>query len=211
MSRVLSLYERLSKTYGNPGGQWNLWCKRPKSAAEKEEVIIGAILTQRTNWKNVMLAIEALRSRRLLSLEKIHALGDDNREELARCIRASGFYRTKARYLREIARFFIAGGCVARVAKLPHGTARRLLLELPGVGPETADSILLYALEKPVFVIDEYTRRLAQRERLTDTLSYAHLQAFFERGAAGNCALYQDFHALIVMDGKARASGTAVS
>lgn len=205
--QVQNLYYILRRKHGHPAGQWSLWCKRPKTLREKEEVIIGAILTQNTNWNNVERAIENLKNARTLSLEKIHILGQKNPEKLERLIRPSGFYKAKTRYLTEVAGFFVKNGGVKRLAlpQMPLTELRKSLLDLHGVGPETADSILLYALEKPVFVIDEYTRRLVkklnwyagQRDR-----KYEELRAFFEKNLRRDYKLYQDFHALVVIDGK---------
>jgi len=190
MNKVKNLYRELAKKYGRPEGQWKLWCKRPKTPKEKEEVIIGAILTQRTNWKNVGLSINNLKAAGLCSLQRISRLSP---EKLASLIKPSGFYKTKADYLLAAAKFF---------AKKPKEVRRDDLLLLRGVGKETADSILLYALDKPIFVVDEYTRRLVKNKRLAEDLSYDRLQKLFEGNIAKSWQLYQDFHALIVIDGK---------
>lgn len=204
---ISGLYKKLRKRHGGPAGQWSLWCKRPKTVREKEEVIIGAILTQNTNWNNVERAIENLKTAHALSLGKIHILEQKNPGKLERLIRPSGFYKAKTRYLTEVAGFFDKNGGVKRLSRpqMPLTELRKSLLDLHGVGPETADSILLYALEKPVFVIDEYTRRLVkklnwhagQRDR-----KYEELRAFFEKNLRKDYKLYQDFHALVVIDGK---------
>lgn len=204
LNKIYSLYKKLRKKYGHPQGQWSLWCKRPKTLAEKEEVIIGTILTQRANWKNVKLAIKNLQIAKRKSLSAIYELGRQNRGKLAAIIKPSGFYKQKARYLFGIAEFFVKIGGIKKVQKIELNELRSRLLSLRGIGPETADSILLYALEKPVFVIDEYTRRLAKKERLARNLSYHHLQKLFESNLPKNYKLFQDFHALIVIDGKTK-------
>lgn len=202
MNSFKEIYKELKKKYGNPKGQWSLWCKRPKTKKEREEVIIGAVLTQRTNWKNVELALTNLKEEGVNSLKSICCRGE---RRLAPLIRAAGFYRTKAHYLFGLAKFIIKN--YGRLEKL-HGLnpckLREELLELKGVGPETADSILLYALDKPVFVIDEYTRRLVKKRNLSKNLSYGFLQKLFEKKLRRDFRLYQDFHALIVIDGKNR-------
>ena len=214
MSGFRKLYQELKKKYGKPSGQWKLWCKRPrpkgarlaqrswaaKTKKEKEEVIIGAILTQRTNWKNVEIAIGNLKRARLDSLKSIYRLGA---KKLAFLIKPSGFYQVKARCLFSLAKFIIENyGSLEKMKKKKEEELRKELLKLKGVGPETADSILLYALDKPIFVVDEYTRRLIKKRKLSQNFSYEILQKLFEKNLKKDFRLYQDFHALIVIDGK---------
>ena len=211
-NKISNLYSKLLKQYGQPEGQWKLWCKRPafgearrrrpKSIRQREEVIIGAILTQRANWKNVMLAIDNLKRAKIYTLSAIHQLGLRNKNKFADLIRPSGFYKQKCDYLLEMAEFFKKSGGVKNVQKIELKELREKLLDLYGVGPETADSILLYGLDKPIFVIDEYTRRLVKKEKFARNLSYDHLQKLFESNLPRDFALYQDFHALIVINGK---------
>lgn len=194
------LYKELKSKYGRPKGQWKLWCKRPKTEKEREEVIIGAILTQRTNWKNVELALNNLKKAKVNSLKDIYRLGV---KRLAPLIRPSGFYQTKANYLFYLAEFILKNyGNLEKIKKADFKELREQLLELKGIGPETADSILLYALDKPVFVIDEYTRRLVKKRHLAVRTNYQFLQKLFERNLRKDFRLYQDFHALIVINGK---------
>lgn len=214
------LYKKLKKKYGAPEGQWKLWRKRPKTERERQEVIIGAILTQRTNWKNVELAINNLKKAKVNSLKDICQLG---LKKLAFLIRPSGFYKTKAQYLFNLADFIVKNyGSLERMGKAELKELREELLKLKGIGPETADSILLYGLDKPIFVIDEYTRRLVKKRNLADNLSagsgltlrgkldlplsvktdYYFLQKLFEENLRKDFRLYQDFHALIVINGK---------
>ena len=192
-NKIFELYQDLREKYNSPQGQWNLWCQRPKTKSEREEVIIGAILTQRTNWKNVELALNNLKKAGVYSLKGISRLGV---KKLAPLIRPSGFYQAKAKYLFQLAKFILKN--YDNLDKIKRGQ----LLELKGLGPETADSILLYALDKPVFVIDEYTRRLVKEKNLAKNLSYDFLQKLFEENLKKDFRLYQDFHALIVIDGK---------
>lgn len=194
------LYKELKEKYGRPEGQWKLWCKRPKTEKEREEVIIGAILTQRTNWKNVELAISNLKKAKINSLENIYRLGPKKLENL---IKPSGFYKTKAQYLFNLAEYIIKNhGSLERMKNKELKELREELLKLKGIGPETADSVLLYALDKPVFVIDEYTRRLVKKQGLADNMDYQFLQKLFEENLKKDYCLYQDFHALIVINGK---------
>ena len=201
-NNIIKLYEKLLEKYGQPEGQWKLWCKRPKNVCQREEVIIGAILTQRANWKNVILAIDNLKINKIYTLSAIHRLGLRNKNKLADLIRPSGFYKQKCDYLLEMAEFFKKSGGVKNVQKIELKELREKLLDLYGVGPETADSILLYGLDKPIFVIDEYTKRLVKKEKLARDLSYDYLQKLFESNLPRDFALYQDFHALIVINGK---------
>jgi len=200
MNAFEKLYQQLKKKYGKPKGQWALWCQRPKAGREREEVIIGAILTQRTNWKNVESALKNLKKAKINSLRDIERLGSKKLEVL---IKPSGFYKVKARYLFNLTKFIIKNyGSLEKMKKVELKELREKLLRLKGIGPETADSILLYALDKPIFVIDEYTRRLIKKYTLEDKMNYQYLQKSFEENLKKNYRLYQDFHALIVIDGK---------
>jgi len=216
------LYKGLKKKYGTPKGQWKLWCERPKTEKEREEVVIGAILTQRTNWRNVELAINNLKKTKINSLKNIYRLGPKKLENL---IKPSGFYKAKAQYLFNLAKFIVENyGSLEGMKKAELKELREELLKLKGIGPETADSILLYALDKPVFVIDEYTKRLIRKRNLAKNLNYNFLQKLFEEnlspvvefgqnyhlrskskfhyGVRKDFRLYQDFHALVVICGK---------
>ncbi|MFH2068993.1 MAG: hypothetical protein ABII89_05985 [Candidatus Omnitrophota bacterium] len=200
MNRIQALYAELKERYGKPQGQWSLWCKRPKTLKEKELIVIEAILTQRANWKNVQLAVAHLKEADCLGLQNILATED---RKLARLVRPSGFYRQKAERLKILARFFLENcGGIGLASEIPLDELRSRLLALKGVGPETADDILLYGLEKPVFVVDEYTRRLARDLNLARVLSYQPLQELFEKNLKKDYRSYQDFHALIVINGK---------
>jgi len=198
---VKKLYKELKKKHGKPKGQWKLWCKRPKTEKEREEVIIGAILTQRTNWKNVELAINNLKGAKINSLKDISQL---RLKKLAFLIKPSGFYKTKAQYLQNLTKFIMQNGGLERIKKAEPKELREKLLKLKGIGPETADSILLYALDKPIFVIDEYTRRLVKDYKLTDKTDYYFLQKLFEENLRRDYRLYQNFHALIVINAKTK-------
>lgn len=160
--------------------------------------MIGAILTQRTNWRNVEIAFQNLKDRKLCSLAAIAKYP----RRIPSCIRSAGFYNQKTRYLISLTRFIEKSGGVKVLLREPISKLRPDLLGLPGVGPETADSILLYALEKPVFVVDEYTRRLVTRKGITRERNYEKLRKLFEENLPRDWRLYQDFHALIVKASK---------
>jgi endonuclease-3 related protein len=200
MNNFEKLYQELKKKHGSPKGQWALWCKRKKSEKEREEVVIGAILTQRTNWKNVELSFSNLKKAKINSLKDILKIKP---KKLERLIRPSGFYKAKSQYLINLAKFIIKNyGSLTKMKKEDGKKLREKLLKLKGIGSETADSILLYALDKPVFVIDEYTRRLVKKRNLAQKFSYDFLQDLFEKNLKKDLRLYQDFHALIVIEGK---------
>lgn len=161
-------------------------------------MIIETILTQRTNWRNAERAVENLKSVQLDPLYKISKL--KNKPLLL--IKPAGFYRQKSKYLIGLAKFIVQNGGIGKISEIPLSDLRLALLRLKGIGPETADSILLYALEKPTFVIDEYTRRLVKKEKISKNLNYEHLRQLFEAHFKKDYRLYQYFHALIVIDAK---------
>ncbi len=185
------IYRRLFLAYG-PQGWW--------PADSPFEVMVGAILTQATNWRNVERAIGNLKEAGVLSPEAVLQLPE---EELARLVRPAGFYRQKARRLKSLARAVLSHGGTEAFLSLPPGKLREILLSLPGIGPETADSILLYAAERPVFVVDAYTRRIFSRLGfIRGNEPYEELRALFERCLPRDTRLYQEYHALLVRHGK---------
>jgi len=202
-NKIRELYKRLRKKHGQPAGQWRLWCKRPKKLCEREEVIIGSILTQNTNWRNVAKAMEELKKQGRCSLVGIRQMGR-NRARLGQMIRAAGFYNTKSKYLLEIAKFFEEIGGVKKAMRMDMADLRKMLLAQKGVGPETADSILNYALDMPSFVIDEYTRRIVRKEKISRSREYGFLKKLFEKNIKKDFAGYQDVHALIVIANKTK-------
>jgi len=158
-------------------------------------------LTQNTNWQNVNKAMGNLERAKKCSLKLILALA---LPKLAALIRPSGFYKTKAKYLQGVAKYVLENGGAGKLMKQEPLELRAELLRLKGVGPETADSILLYGLDLPVFVIDEYTRRLVKGRRIASNLNYEYLRKLFETNLPKRFELYQDLHALIVEEGKDR-------
>lgn len=166
------------------------------------EVIVGAILTQNTAWTNVERAIAAMRPARLLS---VHGLRRARRPDLERAIRASGYFRQKARKLKAFVALLDGeyGGSLARMGRTPTARLRERLLATWGIGPETADSILLYAFERPAFVVDAYTQRIAARHGWAPAgASYASLQSLFTERLPRSVPLYNDYHAQLVWVGK---------
>ncbi len=169
------------------------------------EVMVGAILTQNTAWRNVELAIAELRRRHLLSRAAMLAAPV---EELRAAIRSAGFYRQKARCLQTLAAWVQEhhGGSLTRLFRQPTAIVRKELLALPGIGPETADSILLYAGGHASFVVDAYTVRLLSRHGEAVAQGpgdgYAAIQSWFAAGLGQDVGRWQEMHALIVATGK---------
>jgi len=167
------------------------------------EIIIGAILTQNTNWKNVERAIKNLKDHNLFTPEKLAQL---DLKKLEKLIRPSGYYHQKALRIKQFLIFFLSppiSGSIEKIKKIPTAHLRKMLLGIKGIGPETADSILLYALGKKVFVIDAYTRRIFSRLGLvSEQASYEQAQNFFEQNLPKSVKLYNDYHAQIVELGK---------
>jgi endonuclease-3 related protein len=166
------------------------------------EVCVGAILTQNTAWSNVEKAIANIRAAGLLDAKRLHAAGTDRLGDL---IRPAGYYNVKARRLKAFLDFLVRGygGEISRVAEAGASFAREALLGVNGIGKETADSIVLYALNLPVFVVDAYTKRAFSRMGLVHPLAdYDEVQAFFSKNLPEDVPLYNDFHAQIVELGK---------
>jgi endonuclease-3 related protein len=166
------------------------------------EVIVGAILTQNTSWTNVEPAIENLRREKLLTPRAIESVSPPR---LARLIRSSGYFRQKTKKLKAFVRFLRSEyhGSLAALFRTPTPALREQLLAVHGIGPETADSILLYAGKHPVFVVDAYARRILERHNFAEPKhSYEDLRRLFERSLSADAALYNEFHALIVHNGK---------
>lgn len=171
-------------------------------AEEPFEVAVGAILTQNTAWTNVEKAIAALKAKGLLAPEAIFRI---DTEQLARVIRPAGYYNVKAERIQSFVRFFQReyGGDMARMAAEPLPILRGKLLDVRGIGQETADSILLYACGKPIFVCDAYTRRILLRHGMIgEHADYRLIQEMFMRHLPPDVALFNQFHALIVNAGK---------
>lgn len=164
------------------------------------EVMVGAVLTQNTAWVNVERAIANLKRARLLSAG---AIVRAHPRRLAACLRPSGYFNVKARRLRAFCRWYLDAGGGAALVRLPTAVLRERLLAVHGIGPETADDILLYAFARPVFVIDAYTRRLFRRLGLIDgDEDYERLRAAFETRLPRKVRLFNEYHALIVVHAK---------
>lgn len=193
IQRLNLIYQRLYSYFG-PQAWW------PGDSAF--EVMVGAILTQNTNWSNVEKAINNLKNKNLLNPKKIYRL---SHSRLASLIVPCGYYNIKARRLKEFLTFFFKDyqANARKMSLADTQKLRRDLLRVKGVGPETADSILLYALNKPVFVVDAYTKRILSRHHLIkkDT-DYSHIQNLFMQNLKADVKLFNEYHALLVKLGK---------
>lgn len=166
------------------------------------EVIIGAILTQNTAWTNVEKAISNLKEQNLLFPDKLYTIST---EKIAVLIKPSGYYNQKAKKITSFMTYFNEKYRldINNMKSETTETLRNQLLDIFGIGAETADSILLYALSRPVFVVDAYTRRIFSRHNILDkNNSYENIRAFFETHLEKNINLYSEYHALIVSLGK---------
>ncbi len=182
-----TIYSKLFASFG-PQGWW--------PAKTRFEVIVGAILTQNTNWKNVEAVIAEMEKRGLLRPKTLDLVP---LAELAPLLKRSGYFNQKAKKLKAFMKYFEKYGLsVEAMMRGDKDALRRELLGVWGIGPETADAILLYALDKPVFVVDAYTRRVFSRMGfVADGVSYEDLQRFFESRLAPSVPHFKEFHALI--------------
>lgn len=167
------------------------------------EVMVGAVLTQNTAWSNVEKAIANLKAHDALDPARI---AHTPIATLAAWLKPSGYFNIKARRLQNLCAWYLAAGGLAPLQQMETPALRKALLSVNGVGPETADDMLLYAFERPVFVIDAYTRRLFFRLQLiAGEESYEELRHYFEKGlgaTTGNVPLFNEYHALIVVHAK---------
>lgn len=192
-AELMAIHDALLAAFG-PQGWW--------PGETPFEVMVGAILTQNTNWRNVERAIANLKAARVLTPA---AMGRLRAEELAELIRPAGYFRVKAARLGHLLGHLRErhGGSVARLLRTPLEPLRDELLGITGIGPETADSILLYAAGHPAFVVDAYTRRVLSRHGLVaEGAGYAEVRGIFTRALPTDVLLFNEYHALIVRLGK---------
>ena len=198
-SKLLSIYNILLQAYclqkwwptTNKGQIKPEYTGGPKNDKQRLEIAIGAILAQNTSWKNVEKAIENLNRGNLIDVEKLKKIPQKDLEEI---IRPSGFFKQKAERLKIFSEFI--------QSRKFENITREGLLSLKGIGPETADSILLYTCEKPEFVVDAYTKRIFSRIGLIKSEKYEEIKMFFQKNLPKNTKLYQEYHALIVEHAK---------
>ncbi len=192
-SQLWSMHQTLLKFYG-PLHWW---------PGETElEIIVGAILTQNTNWQNVSKAIERMKEEGILNVSRLFQI---DKEYLGRIIKPCGYYNLKAQRLKNFINFFYCkyNGSVDKLFSGDWQILRAELLKIDGIGPETADSILLYAGKKPIFVVDSYTRRIFIRHGyLSPKARYEEIQQFFMSHLSPEQSVYNEFHAQLVMVGK---------
>ncbi|MCA9405487.1 MAG: endonuclease III domain-containing protein [Candidatus Omnitrophica bacterium] len=184
-----NIYQRLFKTYG-PQHWW--------PGETKFEIIVGAILTQNTNWQNVEKAIANLKQAQCLNPK---ALKNVKVSRLTAFIRPSGYFNIKAKRLKNFINFLFEeyDGNLSRMSREETGILRQKLLAVNGIGPETADSILLYAFDKPVFVVDAYTKRIFSRHHIVGAgEEYHSVQRVFTESLPADIPVYNEYHALIV-------------
>ena len=190
---LMKIYKRLYKAYG-PMHWW--------PAETPFEVMVGAILTQNTSWRNVEKAIQKLKGKGILYPEGIRRM---KRKELAPLIRSSGYYRIKADRLKVFIDFLFEeyAGDIKRMKRGRLDELREKLLAIRGIGPETADSILLYGLKKSIFVVDAYTKRILSRHGIiSEKASYEEVQKLFMNHLPHDEKLFNEYHALFVHLGK---------
>jgi endonuclease-3 related protein len=191
--QLMEMYRRMQGRFG-PQDWW--------PAQSELEVVVGAILTQNTNWKNVETAISNLKDRNLLGVKRLQSVPI---EALAQAIRPAGYFNVKARRLKNLIALVVDHyrGSLSLLLREDTQRMRDALLSVSGVGPETADSILLYAAHRPVFVVDAYTRRILARHGLGRSPSgYDDIQQMFQDHLEKEERLFNEFHALIVQTGK---------
>lgn len=166
------------------------------------EVAVGAVLTQNTNWTNVEKAINNLKKENVLDVQALRGM---SHSRLASLIMPAGYFNVKTKRLMNFLSFLADHyrGSMKRMEKEDTAALREKLLKVNGIGPETADSILLYALNKPVFVIDAYTKRVLERHKIVSgKIQYHDLQRIFHDSLDHDVQFYNDYHALLVMLGK---------
>lgn len=193
MNKLLEIYRRLYYAFG-PQHWW--------PGESPFEIAVGAILTQNTNWANVERAIENLKKENVLSARSIHKIKTDG---LASLIKPAGYFNIKSKRLKAFIHFLMNEyqGSMKRMGNKEMDTLRTELLNIHGIGYETADSILLYALGKPVFVIDAYTKRVLSRHNIIRAdESYERTQDLFHTNLKRDTELFNEYHALFVRLGK---------
>ncbi len=188
---LVQVYKKLLKQHGHQ--HW--W-----PAETPFEVMVGAILVQNTAWTNVERAIARLESQSCLTPQ---AILDAPLPQLAEWLKPSGYFNIKAQRLHHYCQWYVGAGEFSRLSCIDTDTLRKQLLAVNGIGPETADDILLYAFERPVFVIDAYTRRIFSRLKLLESdAGYEVLRHQFETGLQTDSAVFNEYHALIVRHAK---------
>lgn len=196
--RLLLLYKKLLKKYSYQGW-WPIGgvyhpknYEIPQNKKQQIEICLGAILVQNTSWKNAQKALLNLKKAKLLDAKKIASLP---LSKLQKIIKTCGYYRQKSKTLKNFCKFYLK-----MKNRVP---SRKELLEIWGIGPETADSILLYAYKQPEFVVDTYTKKVLIKEKIiTEKQSYEQIKKLFQENLKKDYRLYNEYHALLVEEGK---------
>ncbi|MCL0030701.1 hypothetical protein M1N55_01470 [Dehalococcoidia bacterium] len=189
-NNIINIYYILLDNYGNQ----NWW---PVTGGGKFEIIVGAILCQNVSWKNVQTSLELLKINNLWNYRAIY---QSNFEHLSECIKSSRYFNQKAQTLKNFMALVIEdfNGQEEKLFSLTLRDLRNTLLSINGIGPETADDIIVYAALKPSFIIDQYTKRIASRVGITPlNNSYSEFQTIFEKKLPKDQKLYGEFHALL--------------
>lgn len=199
---LYTVYKNMLSEYGNPVNYWPQWCADNKPDIEREKVVIGMILVQRTTWHNANIALKRLKDAGMLSIRKLSEVKDISK--LTEIIRPAGFFQSKPQRLLDVCSFTQSAGGVKQLLQDDLLKVRGDLLQIKGVGKETADTILLYALDKPVFIIDEYTYRWADKNGIKHNRKYEPLQEYFQKNLQPDTKLFRDFHTLIIVSQRGR-------
>lgn len=189
-NKLTKIYQILLSSFGKQ----NWW---PTKTGTPFEIMIGAILTQQASWNSVEKAIDNLEKNKLLTPL---ALAEAEERKIEELIKTTGFYKQKTQRIIGFSKYLVQkyNGIPEKMLQKPINSLREELLSIKGVGKETADSIILYAAKKPIFVIDEYTKRLVKRLKITELQEYDALQEFFTKNLPKKEEVYNEFHALIV-------------
>ncbi len=210
MNKVEKIYSTLAHAYGRQGwwpvfsiltGRSEYGTGAPKNDEDRFEIVIGAILTQNIAWKNVEKGLEALKKNKILTPRKLHKADS---ELIASCIRPTGCFNQKTIKIKNFLNWFKSFNYTFdKLKSMKTPVLRDSFLEINGIGPETADSILLYAMNRKIFVIDAYTKRIFSRLNIIPhDETYNYYQEFFHKEFNGSVKKYNEYHALIVAHGK---------
>jgi len=198
-SKIIQKYEDLLFEYGNPVKYWPQWCITDKSEELMELVAIGAILVQRTSWHNAELALKKLRQNNLTTFSNLQTV---DLEKLTSLVRIAGFHTTKPRRLLALCNFVLS--TYTSFTEMQKNDdlhqLRQELLSVYGIGPETADTILLFVLNKPSFIVDNYTKKFILKYNIAIDGSDAKVKRLFEQALPKVTEVYRNYHVLKILD-----------
>lgn len=189
-------YRELVEKYGGAKKYWPQWCATKKSGSDRWKIVLGAILVQKTSWYNANMALKNLIKVGEVDMARLAKI---DKEKLINLIKPAGFYNAKSQRIIDLAKELVKINTKSSVEKI-----RSQLLEIKGVGPETADVILLYALDKLSFVVDEYAKISLENKGIKNVRKrkYEEIQKLFMSSLPKDLKVYQDFHALLIVDQK---------